>query len=644
MKKGQSLIIQFILFFIIGFTVFVTIGSFFKSQSEAFRSESTEYNLKLANSYFSSFGISLVDACKNCDYANVLIKIENTTAGYFFEENLNNQGLSISAPNTDKSFASSVHNLNSSTTFAGKSSSAKTISLTFNRSQNVLYLGELGITPSPTTTTSSTTTSSTTTLPPPAKSPIWQNQGTNDTDNSILQGQAINLTAQGKDDTALDWAWLSTNETGIWKNYTQITSQTISDSFTDETKIAVKANVTVNTTLNQVNLNASGIDSYTKLMLHMNGADGSKTFTDSEIPPTKTVTPYGDAEIDTAQSKFGGASGLFDGTGDYLSALDSADWAFGTDNFTIDFWVKFATLPTAGNRQYIFSQYVDANNRQGLNLYNQAGTYYWQYTVFSGGVMILGTSGTPSSLLDIWQHIALVRNGNDWRIYQNGTSVTVGTSTDADAVPDFASVLYIGQGGDGTGYLNGWLDELRISKGVARWTSSFTPPTREYGNYYSSGQLWSTNLLSGQSVSSITSFGYNVSSIPSGTTLQVQFSQDNSTWKNSAGTTNGWDTLTQGANKISLSSLGWSGANFYYKIQFSSDGTNTPVVDDINVTYSQSFYNSPMNMTKDSNWQWSNFTWSNSSVPLNTVVGWRIYYNDTSGNQNVTDIMTFTVG
>jgi len=163
MKKGQSLIIQFALFFLLGFSLFITIGSFFKSQSESFRSESIEYNTKLANSYLSAFAIVLVDNCKNCDQASVLIKLENTTAGYFFEEKLSSLGLNISAPGTPQSFTSSIHNLNCSTDFFGRASSAKPIYLTFNRSQNVLYLGELGITLPSTTTTSSTTTSSTTT-------------------------------------------------------------------------------------------------------------------------------------------------------------------------------------------------------------------------------------------------------------------------------------------------------------------------------------------------------------------------------------------------------------------------------------------------------------------------------------------------
>ncbi len=58
----------------------------------------------------------------------------------------------------------------------------------------------------------------------------------------------------------------------------------------------------------------------------MNGADGSTTFTDSATGGSHTWTAYGNAQIDTAQNKFGGASGLFDGSGDYIDTPDSPDW------------------------------------------------------------------------------------------------------------------------------------------------------------------------------------------------------------------------------------------------------------------------------------------------------------------------------
>ena len=105
--------------------------------------------------------------------------------------------------------------------------------------------------------------------------------------------------------------------------------------------------------------------------------------------------------------------------------------------------------------------------------------------------------------------------------------------------------------------------------------------------YETSGNWTSINLLSGETVTSIDSFVYNLSAKPSGTGATIQFSQDNTNWYSSAGVLDGTDTLTTGVdNTIDLSGLGWSGANFYYKVAFtSSDGVDTPVMDDINVTF-----------------------------------------------------------
>jgi len=107
--------------------------------------------------------------------------------------------------------------------------------------------------------------------------------------------------------------------------------------------------------------------------------------------------------------------------------------------------------------------------------------------------------------------------------------------------------------------------------------------------YDSPGTLTSTNLLSGQTVGSIDSFDYTASAIPSGTNLKVQLSQDNTNWYDSAGSVGGWDTLSQGTHSIDLGGLGWSGPNFYYKAEFTSDGTDTPVLDEISLNYS-SYY------------------------------------------------------
>jgi len=192
----------------------------------------------------------------------------------------------------------------------------------------------------------------------------------------------------------------------------------------------------------------------------------------------KIVTANGNARITTAQSKFGGASGLFNGNGAYLSTPDSADWAFGTADFTIDFWVRFNALPAASSYMYMVNQRQDDSNRWHAVLYNYGGTYYWAFVQITSGVQTISIyEKSPGISTITWYHVAFVRSGNSWYFFQDGTQCGT-TATNSNAVSDFAGSLYIGQyGGGPPGYLNGWLDELRISKGVARWTSNFTPPT-----------------------------------------------------------------------------------------------------------------------------------------------------------------------
>jgi len=211
---------------------------------------------------------------------------------------------------------------------------------------------------------------------------------------------------------------------------------------------------------------------YTKLLLSMNGLDGSTSFPDSATG--KTVTANGNAQIDTAQSKFGGASGLFNGSGDYLSLADSADWAFGSGGFTFDFWVRFPSSP--GSAQCVFAQYVDDSNTQMVLRTSTS----WVYQIKSAGSFIIEISGSSTINANTWYHIAVTRSGNTFYVFQDGTQI--GTGTDADAVPDFAGSAYVGTLGSGTYpyWLNGWLDEFRVSKGIARWTSNFTPPTAAY--------------------------------------------------------------------------------------------------------------------------------------------------------------------
>jgi hypothetical protein len=152
--------------------------------------------------------------------------------------------------------------------------------------------------------------------------------------------------------------------------------------------------------------------------------------------------------------------------------------------------------------------------------------------------------------------------------------------------------------------------------------------------YQSPGMLTSTNLLSSESASSIDSFSYDASSIPLDTGLQVQFSKDNSNWYNSTGTSDGWDTCSQGSHTIDLSSLGWSGDKFYYKMQFTSNTNRdqTPVLDEISISYTKYYSSgtiaSQVLDTGNSGARWDGLFWD-ETLPSSTDITFKVRASDT---------------
>lgn len=235
-----------------------------------------------------------------------------------------------------------------------------------------------------------------------------------------------------------------------------------------EENIVGKSNPRVVT---QAEFSGEGIDEFTVVLLHMDGTDASTTFTDES---GKTWTAQGNAQIDTAQSVFGGAAGLFDGTGDYVTTPDHADWSSWR---TIDFRVRFNGDPGTGVVGFV-QQRADNNNWWSLFLSNNELVIL----VYSGGVSIVDIRQAWNPSTATWYHVAIVRNGNDYLHFIDGVQ-SGSTITDASTIPDFAGELRIGRHTDSTGTnydLNGWMDELRISN-IARWTANFTPPTEAYG-------------------------------------------------------------------------------------------------------------------------------------------------------------------
>jgi len=214
-------------------------------------------------------------------------------------------------------------------------------------------------------------------------------------------------------------------------------------------------------------------DEHNNLILHYDITSDTNAFIDSSLSNHK-ITVYGDTQIDTTQSKFGGASAFFDGAGDYLSLNDSNNWYFGTGKFTIDFWVR---LNSVLSTQTFISQWTKLIGEYG---YGTGWIIWWDHTAKTFNVsstrsdqLLLELSCDWSPQTNTWYHITVIRNGitpYDWYIFVNGVrqQLKVCMGSENGEFVDLNQPLFIGWNGFRS-WFNGWIDELRIYKGIARW-------------------------------------------------------------------------------------------------------------------------------------------------------------------------------
>lgn len=226
----------------------------------------------------------------------------------------------------------------------------------------------------------------------------------------------------------------------------------------------------------------SGNDTYTKALLAFDGADAATTINDTNNGGSAhTWTANGNAQIDTAASKFGGASGLFDGTGDYVSASDHADFALGSGDFTIDLW--FNCSVASGTEANIAGQSDSTPTAASTSFYVKKTTAdKIEAAVYVGSTQYAVTSSTlfTSATNTGWHHLALVRTGSVLKLFLDGVQEG-GDTTISGTVNDSSSALAVGRRGEvTTNTWNGWLDEFRLSVGIARWTVNFSPPASAY--------------------------------------------------------------------------------------------------------------------------------------------------------------------
>jgi hypothetical protein len=187
----------------------------------------------------------------------------------------------------------------------------------------------------------------------------------------------------------------------------------------------------------------------------------------------------GDAQVSTSVTKFGTGSMKFDGTGDCLTSSNSL-LNFGSANFTIEFWINPSA---AGSYSGIITERPNTGSYPPIVISINSNKITFSGST-SGSWNINGsfTTGTINVPNGTWAHVAVVRNGTTITSYINGVADLVVTGVTASLISP-AYPLVVGAGGADAGQpYNGYLDDVRITTGIARYTATFTPPTSAFPN------------------------------------------------------------------------------------------------------------------------------------------------------------------
>ena len=200
------------------------------------------------------------------------------------------------------------------------------------------------------------------------------------------------------------------------------------------------------------------------LLLHCDGSSGSTTFTDLSLN-AHTITASGTAQVSTAEKQFGTGSLSvgFSGTG-YIDTPASSTFSFPGD-FTIECWAKFDATQPGGT-----SALFELNNFSNGILVRSDNTYFNNASV--GWTGLINTS---------WRHLAMTRSGSIIRWFRDGvvdatTYTTSATLNSVNGKLRFGADIHT----DGGSPMRGYIDEIRVTKGVARYTANFTPPTAPF--------------------------------------------------------------------------------------------------------------------------------------------------------------------
>jgi hypothetical protein len=235
--------------------------------------------------------------------------------------------------------------------------------------------------------------------------------------------------------------------------------------FQNEQSVAKRANVW------PFSQSADPYFSDVSLLLHMDGSNGSTTFTDSSAG-ARTVTHWGNSTISDAVIKFGNGSLSVNNSGATgVRCADTTAYNFGTSNFTVEGWWY---ITSSGSEHALFDigGYID-----GILLDRSTST---SRLIIKNTVYSFSTSAYLP--LNQWIHVALTRASGQVNLWIDGASAVSATNT-SNILPGSELALGVWGGVSGTyAGMSGYIDDFRVTKNIARYTSSFTPPTAPFPN------------------------------------------------------------------------------------------------------------------------------------------------------------------
>lgn len=211
------------------------------------------------------------------------------------------------------------------------------------------------------------------------------------------------------------------------------------------------------------------------LLLHCDGANGSTTFADNSPDPS-SITAVGGAAIGTANAKYG--TGALSANGGRLTVPNADKLNLSIGDWTIELWFW---LNNSGTQARLIDKEISNGIYPWAINYGQVTSGKIDFRSFNtGGILLPDLAGVTDVAARQWNHVAVCRAGNTYRLFLNGVQEAIATRSDALRVS--TDPVNIGNNGLNSTYGGILIDEVRITKGVARYTTNFTPSTEPFLN------------------------------------------------------------------------------------------------------------------------------------------------------------------